>query len=346
MKSQLAVIVLNWNNCKDTLECISSLLEQSYKNFQIILIDNGSTDGSVERIKQWLGENYSNDILEYIEYKSNSIETNNCSISPKNSKRIRITMILNGKNLGFAKGNNVGIKHVLETDSANYLFLLNNDTILKKDSLKNLMKEVEKNSEIKVATTKICYYDRPELVWNCGGEINFLGRRKYYFALENEKKCPNENFEVGLITGCALLIHVDIIKSYGMLTEKFFFGEEDWDFSLRMKKAGVGMYCIPSSVVYHKVSASTSNFFNKNSIFKSCIHYVNRFINLKSYYNKVYWYIWREGYFIYIFCLFKRKKLNNQQALKAISLIRKYSNICHSVTKDIVEQIRQEVKSL
>jgi len=344
MKRKIAVIVLNWNNWQDTIDCISSLMKQSYQDFEIVLLDNGSTDGSVEKIKQWIKSSYSNDILEYVEFNRKSIETKNYKVMIRKPNKKRITMILNEDNLGFAIGNNVGIKYVLHTDCADYIFLLNNDTTLEEDCLENLMKELDKNPDISVATTKICYYDKPNLIWNCGGKINLIGTRRYYFGKKDKTKCPTKNFEVGLVTGCALLIDVNVIKKYGALTERFFFGEEDWEFSLRMKKEGVKMFCIPSAVVYHKVSASTNNFFDKNSIFKSCIHYVNRFVNLKSYYNKVYWYIWREGYFIYIFYLFKRNKLKIKQILKAISIIRKYSNEYECVTKDVVEKIRQEVR--
>lgn len=343
MDKCLAVLILNWNNWKDTIECLESLKNQTFTNFETVILDNGSTDGSIEKIEDWLNENYKYDELDYAEYDRDSLEEDDNEVTAKYPEKKRFTIIKNGENLGFAKGNNVGIKYALKNNKLKHVFLLNNDTTLAENCFYNMMNEVKANPDIKVATVKICYYVKPEIIWNCGGEIKFPGIRKYYFANENQNNCPGENFKVGLITGCALLVHVDIIRKYGMLTEKFFFGEEDWDFSLRMKSLGIKMFCIPSALVYHKVSASTSALFNKDELFKICVNYINRFIHFKSYYNRVYWCIWRELYLVYIFIFMRRRNIKKKETLSCIKLIKEYSNLHNSVTKNDIENIRRKL---
>lgn len=345
MKNNLAVLILNWNNAKDTIECLNSLEKQTNKNFITFIIDNGSTDNSIIEIENWMENNYEKKKQGYFSYNRTYEECLEINFDTKGLHKKEIVLIKNIENMGFAKGNNVGIKHILNNKNFKHVFLLNNDTALDKDCMKNLMQNIRENPQINIATTKICYFDNPKIIWNCGGQINFLGRRNYFFANNNEENCPKENFEVGLITGCALLINTNILENYGMLTEKFFFGEEDWDFSLRMKEHGKKMYCIPNATVYHKVSASTEAFFDKGELFKICVNYINRFINFKSRYNKIYWFIWRKFYFIYIAYLLKRKGINNRKVNKAINVIKKYSNKNDSVTKYDIKNIKNELSN-
>ncbi len=343
MRNDLAVLILNWNNWQDTIECLSSLKDQTFQDFDTIIIDNGSTDDSVIKIQNWINNNYKYNGFIYEEYNRSDIANGKIATSniAEQSSPQKITMIMNGDNLGFAAGNNVGIKYAMQKDYE-YFFLLNNDTTLDKRCFSNLMNESIENN-IKVATVKICYYDKPQIVWNCGGKVNFLGKNKYFYAKEDASNCPSFNFKVGLVTGCALLIHKEIIREYGMLTERFFFGEEDWDFSLRMKKFGVEMYCIPSAIIYHKVGSTSVSFFDQKLVSKAAIHYINRFINLKDYYNPLYWTVWREMYLIYIYFLFLRNKVSRKLAREAIGVIRRYSNTNNEVTSSIVEKIKGEL---
>lgn len=343
MTNNLAVLILNWNNAKDTIECLNSLEKQTIRNYIIFIIDNGSTDNSIIEIENWMENNYGKKEQGNFSYNRTYEECLEINFDTTELHKKEIVLIKNIENMGFAKGNNVGVKHILSNQNFKHVFLLNNDTTLDENCFYNMANEVELNPEIKVATVKICYYDEPEVIWNCGGELNLLGRRKYYFAKENQMKCPNEIFDVGLITGCALLIDLKIIRKYGLLTEKFFFGEEDWEFSLRMKDAGVKMFCIPSATVYHKVSASTEAFFDKGIIFKIAVNYINRFINFKSRYNTFYWYTWRGLYLLYIYFFLKKNNISNLEIWKCLKTIKKYSNKNSSVTKSDVEDIRREL---
>jgi len=343
MKDNIAIIVLNWNNSKDTIACLESLKKQTYRDFDIILLDNGSTDNSVSEIREWIIDPLNK--FKFSEYTKDGIEKNRITIPRNNSDFNRISLVLNNENLGFAAGNNVGIKLAMDSKIYTHVYLLNNDTVLESESIELLMSSIEKNPEIEVATPKITYFDDPNYIWNCGGNINRIGIRKYNYAKESVERCPENNFKITFVTGCALLISTKIILKYGMLTEMFFFGEEDWEFSMRMKENNINIYCIPTSVVMHKVSSSSNSYFKKNNISKACINYVNRFVHFKSRYTSFKWHIWRSIYLIYIFFLLKRKKVTTRRVLKAVSIIKKYSDHCNEVTRETVQKIQMEVEN-
>ena len=131
------IILVNWNGKRDTLECLESLRSISYSNFKILVVDNASNDGSVEAIRQQ---------FQHVE------------------------VICNKENLRFAGGNNVGILHALK-NSADYVLLLNNDTVVKKNFLSELINIAESDTTIGMTCSKIYYYFDKQLLWFAGGVI-------------------------------------------------------------------------------------------------------------------------------------------------------------------------------
>jgi GT2 family glycosyltransferase len=151
---------------------------------------------------------------------------------------------------------------------------------------------------------QIRYYHDKDKIWNCGGRL-FFGFRKYYYSGKSYRKLPAKRYlRITFATGCALLFNPDII---GLLTERFFFGEEDIDFSYRLMKQNKRMICALDAVIYHKVGQSfnsCSKNVNKGAIF---IYYLNRFVNMKIQFNNLLiWNIWRFIYSFYIFYLLSK----------------------------------------
>ncbi len=224
MQKQVYIIVLNWNGKEDTLDCLESLKSTNYDNYKVIVADNGSEDDSVKAVR----ENFPDaDVIEI------------------------------GKNLGFAGGNNVGIKYAIEK-GADYVFLINNDTTVDPDYLKELVEAAEADKKIGSAGSKIYYYSEPERIWFAGGKINWLKNKGEHIGLDEvDKGQYDEIKEVGYLTGCALLIKREVIEKIGVLSEDYFLYYEDADYSLRVKNAGYKNVYVPKSKIYHKVSRST-----------------------------------------------------------------------------------------
>lgn len=222
------IIILNWNGYKDTVACLDSLKNLDYPNYEIIVIDNGSTDDSTPQFK-FLG----------------------------GSDPPRFKLIENEKNLGFSGGNNVGIKYALE-NGAEYILLLNNDTIIEPSFLKELIKVGESNKEVGVLGPKILFAGEPNLIWSAGGKFSWfasrgINQRKYKETDSEEEKEP---IEADYISGCALLIKREVIDKIGLLDNKFFLYYEDTDWNFRAKKAGFKVVYIPKAKIWHKVSLS------------------------------------------------------------------------------------------
>jgi GT2 family glycosyltransferase len=282
MDSLLNIIILNWNGLSDTIECIKSIQKSTYTNYSIVLIDNGSERLEFIRLSDWCRANFDCFILYSKEQAlMGGIEENEKELQKAEPDQ-RFIFIRNDENLGFAGGNNIGLKYLL-AKKATFVMILNNDTILKPDSLGELMLFMNSNPEFVAVTPQIRYLNPSDMVWNCGGKLTWFGNRNYYFAGKNISSVPQSGHRpITFITGCAMLFKPEIT---GILTEIFFFGEEDLDFSFRQKKCGNKMACCYSSVIMHKVNASAVKL-NKNILGGVYIHYLSRLINNRQYSSK------------------------------------------------------------
>lgn len=287
----LYIIILNWNSYKDTIECLESLKNNYYQDYKIILIDNNSTNESVAELKKYIS---TLDVSEKIQF------------------------VENNENSGFAKGCNIGIDIAKMQSDCEYIWLLNNDTIVLKNAICPLVEKL-KSRKADIVTPQINYFNPNNIIWNCGGKISKLGFRKYYFARKNESVVPRKEFlSVSFLTNCASMFRKDFFANY-KIDERFFFGEEDFSLSLYCKKNRKKMLCVLDSKIYHKVSVSI----NSNSVKaenKHFVYYLNRFVDMKSVFNNTFlFFLWKHFYFLYMKWLLKGKVEDLSIFLKKLS---------------------------
>lgn len=224
MPPKVFIIILNWNGYDVTKECLESLSRVDYANFEIVVVDNGSKDSSPERLMRGFPG---------------------------------LTVIRNESNLGFTGGNNVGIRCALE-QNANYILLLNNDTVVAPAFLSELIRVAESDARIGILNPKIYYFEPPTMLWYAGGTFNFwrgfpshIGHRKCDRAKYNQMR------QVTFITGCAFLVKATVVREIGLLDEQLFYTAEDTDWSIRALQAGYTAVYVPSSMIWHKESFDT-----------------------------------------------------------------------------------------
>lgn len=255
-----AIIILNWNGADDTLACLQSLTKAKGEFFAYV-VDNGSSDDSLVRIQAWIDEHAD----------------------------IEVRLVPLDKNYGFARGNNKGLEVAREIKPDSYL-LLNNDTEVLPDFLVRLNDFSEKHPEYRVLTPKINFFYDKQKIWNCGGKLSF-GFRKYYYAGAPDSAVRETGYiPISFVTGCALFFYPESLDEQGhLLTERFFFGEEDFEFSLRMGQQHIKMACVLDSLIYHKVGASGNKM---NSMGKLYMHYLNRFIDVRLHFGTAKYFVW------------------------------------------------------
>lgn len=269
---KVAIIVLNWNGWRDTIECLESLQRITYPNYQVILVDNGSTDDSVERIKAWArGESpveskfFKYDPgtkpVQWIEYDQETAKTGEMSEEEPKLEQLppnrRLVLIQTGRNLGFTGGNNVAIKRSL-IDDYDCVLLLNNDTIVEENFLTNMAEHAEKHENIGIIGCKIYFAHDRHRISQTGGSSRL--------ALKIDSKSPGAGEidrgqcdtprEVTFIIGATMLVKKQVFKDIGLLDERFFCGRDDFDFCRRATKAGYRLLYVPDGVVWHKVGRS------------------------------------------------------------------------------------------
>ena len=221
------IIVLNWNGYNDTVECLESLQKVNYPDYKIILIDNGSRDGSVQKLKERFG------------------------------KDEKIKIIANEENLGFAGGNNVGIEYAMEK-GADAVLLINNDTIVDENFLVELVKAAEENKRAGVLGSKIYYESDPKRIWSAGGKVNRLLTKGVHIGYDEiDERQYDEIKKCDYLTGCCLLVKKEVVKKIGVLADDYFLYYEDTDYCLRARKAGYDCLYVPASKIWHKISRSS-----------------------------------------------------------------------------------------
>ena len=215
----VAIVILNWHGWRDTIACLDSLAGLDYSNYRVLVVDNGSTDDSVARIR---------------------------------AARPEVPIIETGRNLGFSGGCNVGIRRALE-DGADYVWLLNNDTTVDPQALRAMVTVAEADLKIGAVGSVLYYMDNPDQVqaWG-GGEVSFWSGR----ARNHLTSVPN--MRLHYLTGASMLICRMALEEVGLLDEnRFFMYWEDTDFCFRLRKAGWDLAVADQSIVLHKEHAAT-----------------------------------------------------------------------------------------
>ncbi|MBU3183954.1 glycosyltransferase family 2 protein [Clostridium estertheticum] len=250
------IILLNYNGWKDTIECLQSLLNINYQNYQIVIVDNKSINNSVDTIKNWI-ENQESKKIYCLEYSKKTAENGDLEESEKYFKKFKsnekIVLINSDENLGFSGGNNIGIKYALNLD-ADYIMLLNNDTVVEADFLMPLVDSLNKNKEVGIVGGKIFDYYNPQN-YIAGGYIDYIKGSGYHYY--NKQTIRPE--KVTFLSGCLWLIRKDVFKKVGYLDEKFFMYLEDVEFCCRVLGGGYLLQYNPDSIIYHKEGRSTNN---------------------------------------------------------------------------------------
>ena len=234
---RVAIIVLNWNNWWDTLDCLSSLEKQKYTNRVIWIIDNGSSNDSRERIIGWLHDNK----LTALCINEREINAEAGILKALAGQRIsenRIVAIFFDENAGYAGGNNKAIK-CASTLGFNYFWILNNDTRVLEDSLFELVKSAEGDKQIGM------------VVSNLINDIKANGEENKYAFYQDKQE------EIEALAGGSILIRNECLDDIGLIDEKYFCYGEELDWSLRAKKRGWKLVRSYRSVVFHKWGSST-----------------------------------------------------------------------------------------
>jgi len=217
----VTAVVLNWCNEHDTKACVDSLEQQDYPALSVLIVDNGSPDGSGPR----LHARYPN---------AGYLQT--------------------GQNLGYAGGNNRGMKQALD-DGAEYVLVVNNDTVLEKSCVRELVQAVRGEEGVGAVGAKILRYDAPDRIWFGGGEFDRLRAIGRHIGenLVDANPAEREVRDVSFLTGCGLLIPAETLRKVGVFRDDFFAYCEDVDFCLRVSRKGLRLVYAPAARLKHRV---------------------------------------------------------------------------------------------
>lgn len=218
----VAIILVNWKSPQYTIDCIASVKKLCYTNYDLIVVENGSDDNSSALIRQAYPE---------------------------------IKLMEMSENLGFVGGNNVAIREA-QARGAEYVLLLNNDTVVDSDFLDKLIEAIQADPAIGIAGPTIFYFDHPETIWSAGGEIlwNAGLTRMSNIGETDHGQLGCAPREVDFVTGCALLIKMEAIEKIGLLDPRFFAYYEEAEWCVRASRVGYKIIHVPTAKIWHKIS--------------------------------------------------------------------------------------------
>ncbi len=221
----VAIVVLNWNGADDTLACLNSLAALTYPNFNVIVVDNGSTDDSLDKLRTY-------------------------------SSHYPLVLLETGRNLGYAGGNNVGTRHALEHD-ADFVLVLNNDTTVAPDLLEQLVGAARRNPDTGVFSARVMYFDNPDKVWFDGARWNESSLQLEWPGQgARETEIDTIDHDTDYACGAALFFRAEVARQIGLLDESFFLVWEEVDWCFRARKAGWRNIVVATAKIWHKIGVS------------------------------------------------------------------------------------------
>lgn len=326
MSPKVVIIILNWNGWEDTIECLESLYQIDYPNFEVVIADNGSKNDSIQKIEEYCKGDIeveskffkfdpNNKPISVIEYEKDKIENVNYKdnkLKDLNLKR-KLTIIKNKKNYGFTKGNNIAINYSLKYLDPKYILLLNNDTVVDKHFLNELIDYGGKNKNVGFLGPKIYFYDfngEDDIIQYAGAKQSlWLFKPENIGIFEKDEGQYDKIKQVDYIHGSCLLAKVEMIKEIGLLDETFFSYREENDWAIRgYNNRWVSLY-VPFAKIWHKGGKSAGNLSDL-----TVFHLVrNDFILIKKHGNKLqiiifflYFFIFKLWFFSGIYLIYHK----------------------------------------
>jgi GT2 family glycosyltransferase len=271
--SRVYILLLNWNGWQDTVECLESVFRIDYPDYRVIVCDNGSTDDSIEKIRLWAEGKSMVEVsaenplrrhswppvpkpVSFVEYDRTRAEAG--GTRPRDSARL--ILVRTGANLGFAGGNNVGLRYALARDDFEYVWLLNNDTVVDGDALTCLVRRMREKPRAGICGSTLPYYSLPGKLWARGGATY---NRWFAYAkcigIHQAVNSPADPEEVeqkmAYVAGASMLVSRAFLRDIGLMDEGYFLYFEEPDWAVRARGRHELAYAA-DSIVYHKVGSS------------------------------------------------------------------------------------------
>lgn len=252
--SRVGIVIVNWNGWRDTEECLRSLLVASYPCMDIIVLDNGSADGSWDRLKSFCVE-------ESVEHRL--LESGQLPLPTHGPGHKQVTgcqktvhLIRADRNLGLCGGSNLGLEYSDYLGCEHFL-ILNNDTVCTPGFLEPLVETAESGDRAGLVGGLIVHCGHPDTVWWAGGTFDrFLETRRVGDGRLASEYAGGGARDTDWVSGCMTLIPAAVYRQVGGFDERFFIWSEEWDLSLRVRSAGYKLYIDPRSRICHKVGRS------------------------------------------------------------------------------------------
>lgn len=291
-----ATILVNWNGWEDTIECIDTLIGAYGNRVHIIVVDNDSSDNSVNHLRDWLDAPKAakhwkslNGVRHYsltdnnppVKYSFHSNYSNAITINPETT----VTIIQSGSNLGFAGGNNIGLR-VANNSGIQWFWLLNTDTVITPDTLPELIRRTESDTRYGIVGSTLAYYSSPQQIQAMGGAtLNRCNTAMAHIGQDQPITSVPEDpsaieAQMAYVVGASMLVSRRFLETVGYMQEDYFLYFEEIDWACR----GIPPFKLgyaPKSIVYHKVGGSSSKVvsaFSLNLLYRNRIRFVSRFL--------------------------------------------------------------------
>jgi GT2 family glycosyltransferase len=251
---RVAVVILNWNGWEDTIDLLDSLFNVEYEPLTVVVVDNASIDESVLKIEAWLRERgVGHRILDWVTEAADASMVSRVGGGDDDREFI---FIRSSENLGFCRGNNAGLEWAFSA-GARFGLVLNNDTLVSPGFLAPMVDVARADPQVGLVGGVITYCSKPDIVWWAGGSFDrFLVAKRIHDGEPISVVPAAEPFETEWVSGCMMLIPAQVFTELGGFDEDFFIWSEEWDYSVRVARAGYKLIVVPSATICHKVGRS------------------------------------------------------------------------------------------
>lgn len=276
-RARVGVVILNWNGWQHTIECLESVLRMEGVDLEVVVCDNDSGDRSVQMIREWAAGRLMAPQpdhpalracvipavlkpLPLVEYDRATAEAGGA----ETRSAARLVLVHNGANLGFAGGNNVGLRYLLARGDVGYVWLLNNDTVAPADSLRRMVEHMARDDRAGICGSTLLYYSNPGVIQARGGfrYNRWRGTSRQIDQFQPAGPVSPEHArrieeEMDGVQGASVLVTRRFLQQVGLLSEDYFLYYEEQDWAIRAQRAGFRIAFAPRSIVYHREGGTT-----------------------------------------------------------------------------------------